>query len=119
MADTPKQEIKLISLKPKEEWLKEGFTLNALKRYEEALAAYDQAIRLDPNYAKAYNGKGVALRDLKRYEEALAAFEHAIRLNPNDANAYHGKGNALSELKRYQEAEQAFEKARQLGFGSQ
>ena len=80
MADTPKQEIKLISLKPKEEWLKEGFTLNALKRYEEALAAYEQAIRLNPNDANAYHGKGVALSGLKRYEEAGQAFTKADKL---------------------------------------
>ncbi len=63
----------LISLKTKEEWIREGNALNGLKRYEEALAAYEQAIRLDPNYVHAYNGKGNALSDLKRYEEALAA----------------------------------------------
>src|SRR5258708_10945607 len=104
----------LISLKTKEEWLKEGATLRDLKRYEEALAACEQAIRLDPNFAKAYNGKGAALNDLKRYEEALAAYEQAIRLDPNFAFAYENKGDVLRDLKRYKEAEQAFEKARQL-----
>ena len=42
-----------VSLKTKEEWLKEGDALYELKRYEEALAAYDHAIRLDPNDAVA------------------------------------------------------------------
>src|SRR5258708_2847895 len=104
----------LISLKTKEEWIREGNALNGLKRYEEALAAYEQAIRLDPNYTYAYLIKGNALSDLKRYEEALAAYEQAIRLDPNYTYAYYGKGFVLNELKRYKEAEQAFEKARQL-----
>src|SRR5260370_1268376 len=104
----------LISLKTKEEWLKEGIALYELKRYEEALAAYEQAIRLDPNFANAYNGKGIALYGLKRHEEALAAYEQAIRLDPNFANAYYNKGIALNDLKRYKEADQAFEKVRQL-----
>ena len=56
MADTPKQEI------------------------EEALTAYEQAIRLDPNFANAYNNKGIALNDLKRYKEADQAFEKARQL---------------------------------------
>jgi tetratricopeptide (TPR) repeat protein len=70
----------LISLKTKEEWLKEGHALYELKRYEEALAVYVQAIRLDPNFANAYNNKGIALNDLKRYKEADQAFEKARQL---------------------------------------
>jgi tetratricopeptide (TPR) repeat protein len=69
----------LISLKTKE-WLEEGNALYNLKRYEEALAAYEQAIRLDPNDADAYNGKGIALRNLNRHEEAKQALEKAHQL---------------------------------------
>src|SRR6266446_4992030 len=73
----------LISLKtkPKEEWIKEGSRFSDLKRYDEALTAFEQAIRLDPNDVIAYRGKGSALRDLKRYDEALIAFEQAIHLD--------------------------------------
>jgi tetratricopeptide (TPR) repeat protein len=67
-----------------------------LKRYQEALEAYDQAIHLDPNYAMTYNNKGTSLNRLKRYEEALAAIEQAIRLNPDYAAAYSSKGKALN-----------------------
>jgi len=104
----------LISLKTKEEWIREGNALNGLKRYEEALAAYEQAIRLDPNYTYAYLFKGNALSDLKRYEEALAAYEQAIRLDPDDADYYHNKGIALNELKRHEEALAAYEQAIRL-----
>src|SRR5229473_931592 len=91
----------------KKERLEEGVTLSDFKRYEEELAAYEQAIRLDPNYVHAYNGKGNALSDLSRYEEALAAYEQAIRLDPNFAYAYNNKGDVLRDLKRYKEAKQA------------
>jgi tetratricopeptide (TPR) repeat protein len=36
--------------KTTQQWLDEGDSLYDLKRYEEALAAYEQAIRLDPNF---------------------------------------------------------------------
>src|SRR5438477_652277 len=84
---------------------------NAHKRPEDALAAYEQALRLDPNSAFAYLGKGVALHDLKRPEEALAAYEQALRLDPNNAIAYYNKGVALGELKRNEEALAAYEQA--------
>src|SRR5216683_1049660 len=64
----------------KKERLEEGVTLSDFKRYEEELAPYEQAIRLDPNFAYAYNNKGDVLRDLKRYKEAEQAFEKARQL---------------------------------------
>src|SRR5216684_9201297 len=63
----------LFSLKTKEEWLNEGNALHSLQRYQEALAAYEQAIHLDPNFALAYKNKGWTLNNLKRYQEALVA----------------------------------------------
>jgi tetratricopeptide (TPR) repeat protein len=98
-------------LKTPQEWFLEGNTLDDLSRYEEAIAAYDQAIRLDPNNADAYNNKGVDLYDLKRYEEAIVAYDQAIRLDPNNADAYYNKGNTLYDLKRYEEAIAACDQA--------
>jgi len=97
--------------KSAQQWRKEGNALRDLKRYEEALAAHEQAIRLDRNYASAYYNKGAVLGNLGRYEEALAAHEQAIQLVPNFAHAYCGKGDALSNLKRYEEALAAYEQA--------
>jgi tetratricopeptide (TPR) repeat protein len=104
----------LFTRKTKEEWNKEGNTLYKLKRYEEALTAYEQAIRLDPNLAYVYNNKGKTLNELKRYEEALTAYKQAIRLDPNLAYVYNNKGKTLNELKRYEEALAAYEQAIRL-----
>ena len=71
----------LNSLKTKQDWMKVGHALYGLKRYEEALAAFEQAIRLDPNYVSAYYTKGEALRKLERYEEAITAYDQAICLD--------------------------------------
>ncbi|MFL5592891.1 MAG: toll/interleukin-1 receptor domain-containing protein [Ktedonobacteraceae bacterium] len=116
---TKDKELSSTPPKTREQWEEEGNTLYDLKRYEEALSAHDQAIRLDPNYARAYYDKGFDLRDLKRYEEALSAFDQAIRLDPNDADAYYGKGITLERLGKKQEAQQAHSKARQLGYSDQ
>src|SRR6266516_1192876 len=93
-----------VPMRTKEEWLKIGDDLSLAKRYEEAIVACDQAIRLNPNYAFAYGNKGYALNELKRYEEAIAVCDQAIRLNPNYAFAYGNKGYAFVELKRYKKA---------------
>ena len=97
--------------KSAQQWLNEGDVLYDLRRYQEALAAYEQAIHLDPNDAVAYMNKGYALHDLERYQEALAAYEQAIHLDSNDAIAYYSKGNVLGALERYQEALAAYGQA--------
>src|SRR5579871_6471088 len=89
----PKREEKPQPTPPKtaEQWVEEGLILQEAKRHEEALAAFEQAIKVNPNLAWAYNCKSWALADLERYEEALTAAEHAIQLNPNYAGAYDNK----------------------------
>jgi tetratricopeptide (TPR) repeat protein len=100
--------------KTKEQWMEEGNRFRDLKQYSEALAAYDEALRLDPKDAFAYSNKGYVLDELKQYEEGLAACEQAIRLNPKDAAAYTNKGWALDEFRRYEEALAAYEQAIRL-----
>ena len=51
-----------------------------LKRYAEGLEACEQAIRLDPNDANAYQNKGDALKRLNRMREAVLAYEMARQL---------------------------------------
>ena len=100
--------------KIKEQYLNEGVQLYSLGRYREALAAYEQALDLDPHFADAYFGKGNALYFLGRYEEALRAFEQAIRLAPLNAAFHNNKGSALYSLGRYKEALAAYEQALRL-----
>ena len=90
--------------KTKKDWLKEGNAHHRAGQSNEALAAYDHAIALDPGYAPAYASKGRILQNLKRYNEALAAYDHAIALDPNYASAYNDKGHTLHDLGRYEEA---------------
>ncbi len=54
----------------------------------EALANYDKAIALKPDFAQAHNNRGTALQDLNRPAEALASYEKAITLKPDFAQAY-------------------------------
>src|SRR6266487_2479008 len=82
--------------------------------YEEALAFYEEALRLDPNDTDSYIGKGDALYKLGRYEEALAFYEEALRLDPNDTDSYIGKGDTLYKLERYEEALAFYEEALRL-----
>ena len=64
------------------------------KIYDKAIADYNEAIRLDPQYAAAYNNRGNAWVDKNEYEKAIADFSEAIRLDPQYAIAYNGRATA-------------------------
>ena len=65
--------------------------------YQGAIAAYTQAIVLNPNYPEAYNGRGKARYRLGDYKAAVADFNEALRINPNYAEAYTNRGNARDD----------------------
>ena len=91
-----------------------GNVLKSLKRPEEAIVQFKNALDLDPNYAYAYNGWGSTLQKLKQYEEAIAKFQKATELYPDYAIAYSNWGNALNYLKRFDEAIAKHQKATDL-----
>ncbi len=55
------------------------------KVYPKALADYTKAIQLDPQYANAYNNRGLAHYHSKAYDKAIADFTRAIQLKPTFA----------------------------------
>jgi tetratricopeptide (TPR) repeat protein len=85
-----------------------------LQRYQDALSAYEKAVKIRPDYAEAWNGQGKVLYELKEYKAALTAYDRAIQLQPDYLEAWVGRGFVLKNLQRYPEAIAAFDKALQL-----
>ena len=54
--------------------------LRAEARFEEAVASYRAALRIDADYAPAHAGLGIALFQSERYEEAIEALQRALAL---------------------------------------
>ena len=91
-----------------------GRYLLKIKCYEEALNYFTILIKLFPQNADFWSGRGNALRNLKRYEEAITHYDKALEINPSYESAWNGKGNALSGLKRYDDAITCFDKALEI-----
>ena len=64
-----------------------GSVLIALGETESAIAAFNRALEMKPDYADALNNLGVIHRNEKRIEQAIEAFRRAIALNPNFSQA--------------------------------
>jgi tetratricopeptide (TPR) repeat protein len=66
-------------------------------RQNDVIAEFEEALRLNPNYAEAHSNLGNALlKEPGRLNEAIAEIEEALRLNPNYAEAHNNLGNAWS-----------------------
>ena len=73
-------------------------------QFDQALAAFDGALGLDPQFAAAYSNRGIILNELKRYEEALASFDRAIELQDQLVEPYVNRVISLIGLFREEEA---------------
>lgn len=81
-------------------------------KYDEAIKAYDEAIKIDPKSSSAWFNKGLALEELGKYNEAIKAYDQVIKLEPNDAApAWNNKGNALGEQGKYSDAIKSYDQA--------
>jgi len=59
----------LVSAETAEEWNEEGVAFAMSDEYERAIIEdYNKTIELDPNYAYAYNNRGLARNKLKEQE---------------------------------------------------
>jgi Flp pilus assembly protein TadD len=70
----------------------------------QALADYQQALRLKPDMPEVIALKGEALSMMKRYREALEAFNTALAVRPKDAEALSGRAVVRMALGRIDEA---------------
>jgi tetratricopeptide (TPR) repeat protein len=59
-----------------------GYVYRTLGRYDEAIAAYQQAIQLDPTVTAFHNNLGYVYRAQGRYDEAIAAYQQVLQLEP-------------------------------------
>ena len=83
-------------------------------RLEEAIAEYDEAIRLDPQDAVAQYSRGNFYLNLGQYEKAIHDFDEAIRLDPDLALAYNSRGDAYAYLGQYERAIHDFDETIRL-----
>ncbi len=67
-------------------------------RTQDAIAEYQEALRIYPNYAEAHNNLGAILLQSGRTTEAVAEYQAAVRIDPDYADAHSNLGSALSRI---------------------
>ena len=85
-----------------------------LKQDNQAIADYDRAIQLNPDYATAYNNRGLSYSNKGDEDRAIADYDRAIQLNPDYATAYNNRGISYKNKGDYDRAIADYDRAIQL-----
>ena len=85
-------------------YVNRGNSRRLLLRYGQAFDDFDRAIRIDPGFAPAWNGRGLANIDLERFDRAIEDLDEAIRLDVVFAEAYANRGLAYCGIDQHQRA---------------
>jgi len=91
-----------------------GNTFLEKGQLDEAIAHYQKALQLKPDYANAYYNLGNALLRKGQLDEAITQYQEALQLNPDNAQARVNFGTALSQEGKLDEAITQFQQAAQI-----
>jgi tetratricopeptide (TPR) repeat protein len=80
-------------------------------QYEEAIAYYNRALAISPDYDEARVNLGNALAAQGKTDEAIAQYREALRVNPNSMVAHHNLGLAMIRQGKLDEALEHYRKA--------
>jgi S1-C subfamily serine protease/Tfp pilus assembly protein PilF len=94
--------------------LLEGLINTRLNFTDDAMKAFEAAIRADPQEPEAHLGLAAAYFKKKMWKEAADAYAQVVKLRPEDAEAQRGLGLALRQLDRKDEALKALKEATRL-----
>ena len=98
-------------------YIDQGIRNSQAGHYDQALQAFDQALKLKPNDPALITFKGIVYYAKGDNAKAVQLFEEAIKLNPNFARAYYQRGMVFQAQEKYKEAVPDLEKAKSLGYG--
>jgi len=90
-----------------------GTALAGLQQQEQAIAAWQAAIKLDPNFADPYLALGRVQRKLGQLPDAQNTYRKLLRALPNNVDGYIALSSALAEAGQFASAEAPLRRALQ------
>ncbi|MCT7948273.1 tetratricopeptide repeat protein [Ancylothrix sp. C2] len=94
------------------DWINYGNQLSRIGLYKEAVAAFDEAIKLNGDLEQAWYARGLALSYNQEYQKAFESFDKATQIHPQFYQAWRWRGLLLlGFLNNPEEALKSFDKA--------
>ena len=83
----------------------------------EAEATANELVRIDPDWAEAWNGRGAVRLERKKFEQAESDFRTALSISPDEAAYMRNIGLALHRRGKRKEAAEWFRKSAEIDPG--
>ena len=81
-----------------------GDALSKKGNVDEAIAHFQEALQIKPDFADAHNNLGIALLQKGNVDEAIAHYQKALQIKPDFAEAHNNLGIALHKKGSVDEA---------------
>jgi tetratricopeptide (TPR) repeat protein len=91
-----------------------GLALFQKGKVDEAIAHYQKALQIKPDYVDAHIDLGIALSQKGSVDEAIAHYQTALQIKPDYAKAHYNLGNALLQKGKVDEAIAHYQTALQI-----
>ena len=88
-----------------------GLALAQAGRIQEAIAHYEQALRINPSCAEAHYNLGNVFFQEGKINDAIGHYEQALRIKPDDIEAHYNLGNVFLQEGKISEAIGQYEQA--------
>jgi tetratricopeptide (TPR) repeat protein len=98
-------------------YINQGIQNSQSGRYDQALKAFDQALKLKPKDPALLTYKGIVYYAKGNNDQAMKLFEEVIKLNPKFGRAYYQRAMILEKQEKYDQAVADLKKAKGLGYG--
>lgn len=78
--------------------------------FKGAIEYYKKAVKIDPNFAFAYDNMGICYRRLEEYDSAIDSYEKSLKIDPNGLMPLQNIAVVYSYKKEYKKAVKTYEK---------
>ena len=89
-------------------YMHRAIVYTSMREYGKAIADYDRAIDLQPDYAPAFYNRGVMYAEMQEADMATYDFEKTVRIDPEHYNAWNYLGLIKMRLASFEDAIQLF-----------
>jgi len=96
------------------ELYQQGLDATKSEDFRKSIECYRKAVKIDPNFAYAYDNMGICYRRLEEYDKAIEAYEKSLKIDPYGTMPLQNLGIVYQRKKEYAKAIAAYERLAEI-----
>lgn len=92
----------------------QGIDESKKENFKKAIEYFEKALKIDPDFAFAWDNLGVSYRELNNYDKALESYEKSLEIDPNGITPLQNIAVVYQYKKEYQKAIETYKKLAEI-----